>query len=383
MQPQPITIATLAQLMDGETRAAGAIAYVENLFEAGAYLRRPPFRMDTTALDVAQRPIFEDYYRENVARFGPVRHLAFKDALVVGQGSVVTGDFRLVYESVAEFLNNGSVPDGLTVIGQNQFALSGMPARTIERPTLLLKRPWSGNYGHWMIDSAALLAQAGGLTLPPGWQIAIARQWSPELQRIVRETVETIAPGIDVVEHPDDEVWRFSELHYVGPIHDPTSYKVPSALAALKALILRGYLATGQARRGLYITRGDHPLRKLRNEEAVIALCRELGLEVVAPEHLTLAEQARLFRQADLVVGVKGAALTNALFCSSRTHVVALSPGDFPDSFFWDLLAQSGIGYSEIFGVLQTRDGAPGRNAFSVDVAALRAVLNACLEDIR
>ena len=334
MQPQPITIATLAQLMDGETRAAGAIAYVENLFEAGAYLRRPPFRMDTTALDVAQRPIFEQYYRENVAQFGPVRHLAFKDALVVGQGSVVTSDFRLVYESVAEFLNNESAPDGLTDIGQRRFALSAPPTRMIERPTLLLKRPWSGNYGHWMVDSAALLALASGLSLPPDWQLAIARQHSSALQRIVRETLDIVAPGIDVVEHPDEEIWRYSDLHYVSPIHDPVSYKVPSGIAALRALVLRGSLGTGQARRGIYVTRGDHPLRRLRNEEAVIALCRELGLEVVAPEHLSLAEQARLFHQANLVVGVKGAALTNALFCTSRTHVVALSPGDFPDSFF-------------------------------------------------
>ena len=382
MQQQPITLATLAQLIEGAAPATGAFTHVENLFEAGAYLRRAPFRMETAALDVAQRPIFEQYYRENVAQFGPVRHVALKDALVVGQGSVVTSDFRLVYESVAEFLNNESAPDGLTDIGQNRFALATMPTRTIERPTLLLKRPWNSNYGHWMVDSAALLALVSGLTLPPDWQLAIARQPSPALQRIVRETLDMIAPGIDVVEHPDEEIWRYSDLHYVSPIHDPVSYKVPSAIAALRALVLRGSLGTGQARRAIYITRGDHPLRRLRNEEAVIALCRELGLEVVVPEHLSLAEQARLFHQANLVVGVKGAALTNALFCSSRTHVVALSPGDFPDSFFWDLLAQSGIAYSEIFGVLQSRGGPPGHNAFSVDIAALRAVLSACLEDI-
>jgi capsular polysaccharide biosynthesis protein len=382
MQQEPITIATLAQFIEGQTGATAASAHVENLLEAGAYLRRRPFRMDVAALDAGQRPVFEQYYREDVAHFGPIRHMAFRDAVVAGQGAVVTRDFRLVYQSAAEFLVNGAAPDGLSEIGENRFVLAAPPTRTIERPTLLLKRPWNGNYGHWLVDSAALLALASGLAMPSGWQIAIARQQSPELRRVVRETLDIVAPGIEVVEHPDDETWRYADLHYVSPIHDPTAFKVPSALAALRALVLRGDLATGQGWCRLYITRGDHPARRLRNEEAVIALCRELGFEVVAPEQLSLVEQARLFRQADLVVGVKGAALTNALFCSSRAHVVALSPGDFPDSFFWDLLAQSGIAYSEIFGVLQTRDQAQGHNEFSIDINGLRTILGACLEDI-
>lgn len=104
----------------------------------------------------------------------------------------------------------------------------------------------------------------------------------------------------------------------------------------------------------------------------MIGLCRDLGLDIVQPEQWTLAEQARMFRQADLVVGVKGASLANALFCSSRTHLVVLTPGDFPDPFYWDLIAPAGIGYSEIFGVLQSRDRPTGHNAFTVSIAGLR-----------
>ena len=59
-----------------------------------------------------------------------------------------------------------------------------------------------------------------------------------------------------------------------------------------------------------------------------------------------------------------------------------LTPGDFPDPFYWDLTAPAGIGYSEIFGVLQGRDRTTGHNAFTVSIPGLRTILEACLADL-
>lgn len=378
----PIQLAATAELLSGEAGAAPSCIHVENLCEGGAYLLRPPFRLDTGALDAAHKAGVDTYFANSVSTFDAVRHLVFKDALVVGQGSVVTNDFRLVSESVYEFIANGMVPEGLNDTGAGHFVLGSAASVTVDRPTLLLKRPWNTNYGHWLVDSAAMLALGAGLTLPPGWQLAIGRQDGP-MQHIVRQTLEMIAPGVEVIELPDDEIWRFSDLHYVTPIHVPLRFKLPAAISALRALILRGHLANEAPRRGIYVTRGEHGARRLRNENEVIALCRELGLDIVQPEAWTLAEQARIFRQADLVVGVKGAALANALFCSSRAHLVLLSPGDFPDPFYWDLTAPAGVGYSEIFGVLQNRDRLTGHNPFTVSIAGLRTILEACLADLR
>jgi capsular polysaccharide biosynthesis protein len=190
------------------------------------------------------------------------------------------------------------------------------------------------------------------------------------------------APGVPVIELPDAEICRFCELHYVSPVHVPLNFMLPAALSALRALVLRESLPTAGPRRRIYVTRGENGVRRLHNEDEVIALCRAFGLEIVQPEGRSLVEQARLFHEAELVVGVKGAALTNVLFCSSRTHLVVLSPGDFPDPFYWELTTPAGIGYSEIFGVLQGRDGEIGQNPFTVSVNGLRGILEACLADI-
>jgi capsular polysaccharide biosynthesis protein len=202
------------------------------------------------------------------------------------------------------------------------------------------------------------------------------------MREIVRQTLDILAPDVPVLELPDDEIWRFSELHYVSPVHSPLNFMLPAALSALRALVLRDSLADDGPRRGIYVSRGEIGGRALRNEADVIALCRDFGMDIVQPEQFTLTEQARLFRRANLVVGVKGAALTNALFCTGRTHLVVLSPGDFPDPFYWDLTAPAGIAYSEIFGVLQARDRPTGQNPFTVSIEGLRAVLEACRDDL-
>jgi capsular polysaccharide biosynthesis protein len=122
--------------------------------------------------------------------------------------------------------------------------------------------------------------------------------------------------------------------------------------------------------------------RRLINENEIAAICQSLGLRVVSPESMSLRDQAILFRSCCTIVGVKGASLTNALFCAPSTHVVALSPGDFPDPFFWDVVAQQGGAYSEMFGKVTEHCGRQGGNPFYINPNKFGAVLQNCLAEI-
>ena len=117
---------------------------------------------------------------------------------------------------------------------------------------------------------------------------------------------------------------------------------MPLAISRLRSKFLGDTVKAPRARQAIYIRRGANFPRRLVNEDAILALCEELGITTVVPEEVGIIAQAELFHAADLVVGVKGAALTNALFCLPPTHIVALSPGDFPDPFFWDLVRRAG-----------------------------------------
>jgi capsular polysaccharide biosynthesis protein len=103
----------------------------------------------------------------------------------------------------------------------------------------------------------------------------------------------------------------------------------------------------------------------------VVGVCRQLGFEVVWPEQYSLREQAALFRSADCVIGVKGAALANIVFCSSATRLFVLSPADWPDPIFWDLAGQRGIAYGEMFGRIVDVREHQSRHGFEINIQRL------------
>jgi capsular polysaccharide biosynthesis protein len=220
-----------------------------------------------------------------------------------------------------------------------------------------------------MIDSAALLAlimdRATEAPLPDGWHIVIGQYDEPNMRRIVTETLTCLAPGVPVLEHPDDEVWAFDTLLYPSPVHVPPLYKHPGALARLRAQILRE--APAAAGRRLFITRGAQGPRHLENETDLLHLAVAHGYERVEPQRLSLHEQASLFQSAAAVVGVKGAALSNLVFCQPGAQCLVLSPGDFLDPFFWDLASAAGVTYTEVFGRLTGRDRPRSQNSFVID----------------
>jgi capsular polysaccharide biosynthesis protein len=286
-----------------------------------------------------------------------------------------------VTDSCLELLAHGLVPRGLEEAGPGRYRRSQSVSRVIEAPTLLLKRPWWRNYGHWLVDAAALLALLRERTIGGFEQIAIGDPELGKSEEIVYETISLLAPGMPVLEHPDAEVWRFTELHYVQPIQIPQLFKLPDALAALRRGVL-GYDPVGAGHRRLFISRRHFPGRQLVNEAQVIDVFERYGFEVVFPEELGLLEQARLFASASAVAGVKGAALTNMVFCPPEAVVIVMSPIDWPDLFFWDIAGQRNFAYYELTGPLASETNVRGQNPFSIDLTKLEIALQYALPKI-
>jgi hypothetical protein len=376
---QPITVQSVAELIAlglGSAKRHG-IAETRLLAGAGEYTRRPPDLFDWT--DVAtRRPVDVRTVFRRVERYEPIHHLTLKNAVVVDQGAVITSGGSLLHDSILELLVHGHTPVGLAPTSEGQYQWTGAVNRRIDVPTLLLKRPWWRNYGHFLVDAAALLALLREHRIGGFQQVAIGAFPEPGLREIVREALSIIAPGLPVVEHPDDEIWQFSELRYTQPVQIPALFKLPDALAALRrALVDTAPQARGYRR--LFVSRRNYRSRRLENEAAVVEVCARHGFETICPETLSLREQARLFATASHVVGVKGAALTNLLFCPPGAAVVLLSPADWVDLFFWDLAGQRGFAYYELTGVLAREDGDRGQNPFMIDPVRLDALLRGIL----
>ena len=197
------------------------------------------------------------------------------------------------------------------------------------------------------------------------------------MSNVVRETLEILVPGTPFLEVPDNEIWTFSDLRYITPLHVPPLFKYPTALRVLQHRVLGS--AEFQRCRRLFISRGSAASRELVNEDELFDLCRTQGFTRVQPEGLGFREQAQLFADAETVIGVKGAALTNCLFCSPEASVIVMSPDDFPDPFFWDICGQMGLRYGEIYG-RSVGEGPTAKRPFTVDAAGLSAIMDIVLQ---
>lgn len=344
--------------------------YVALLAAGGRYTRRPPLCQDTADALRLTQVIYAEYTEQLEQTYRPIFHVALRDATVFGQGSVVSAGGALLIDSCWEFFSQGGLPPGLVALENRHYQLEKPPSRHIEQPALLVKRPFWSNYGHFLVDAAALLTWLPRMALGADCRIVIGPQFAPKMRAIVRETLDILAPGLTVLEHPDNEVWTFAALHYVTPQHIPPLTMQPTAMAELVARIQRGQ-PPPTARRRLYIAREASLGRQLVNEDEVVGVCRQLGFEVVSPEQYSLREQAALFHSAECVIGVKGAALANVVFGSSGTRLFVLSPADWPDPFFWDLAAQRGMAYGEMFGRIVDVRERQSQHGFEINIERL------------
>jgi capsular polysaccharide biosynthesis protein len=118
---------------------------------------------------------------------------------------------------------------------------------------------------------------------------------------------------------------------------------------------LRGRLlprTVAPAHRRLYVSRGTRRnTRYVTNEQEVLAALVPLGFECVDPGTHSVAEQIRLFSEAELVVGAHGAGLTNLAFCTEGAGVVELFPPDYVNVCYWALCnAAGGLRYRYLVG---------------------------------
>jgi capsular polysaccharide biosynthesis protein/SAM-dependent methyltransferase len=356
------------------------------IVEAGTITRRAPLILDDRAVAPDLRANLVNFFARVRTDFPDRYLLRFADAAVVGEGSVVLSDGSchwLLADSAREFLNKpGVAPKGMAVgRGDGTLVMPGHVSRTIDDCCLLLQRPWSENFGHWLVDQAAalsLLVESGAL---PTQHIIVTKTASLGLRQGIRQTIDAILPDAIVHEHDIREVWRCRDLAYLMPVHVPPLFKLPAALQSLRKHLLplpSPSRATPPTRR-LHVLRPRGRTRRLLNEAEILEISARHGFETIVPETHSVREQARLFGEAESVIGVKGAALTNIIFAPPSCRVIVLSPGDFIDPFYWDIAGTHHAHYAELFGTLAHEDRATSHNDFTIDPTRFDAALQQVL----
>ncbi len=304
-----------------------------------ATIQRPPYRSYPPAhanLDILPGDD-KISYRSILARphaLPPVGHLVFlRNATVFGNGFVMTGDGRLIEETV---------PAGRLLPSTLE------PTRRISEPVALLRKAGDSSYGHWLVE---LLPRVFDFREHlAGRKLRYGVPYNPLEMRNVRKT--SLA-WLDVYE--SDVVWLTADPVVVDELYFLTRTSVHSHLhdaAGVRKIseTARSLVPPGEFPKRILVRRPPAARRRLIGEEEILAIAREHNFEEVFPESLSPEVQVRTFSQASAIAGVTGSALTNLLWAPGNCQVCVLSPNLGSEFFFWDIANIRGQEFSYIFG---------------------------------
>jgi capsular polysaccharide biosynthesis protein len=352
-------------------------ARVEGILLKGREYTRPePIYFGLKYIDPASFEYLKELYKFRHNAPKDIGLFRFEGAHIVGQGTVVLADGQLLSDSAAEFLNHGIVPDGFegTV---SDLSFHEKDAVYLRGRTVLVKRPWYRNYGHYLVDLFPILPALCRAGVPID-NIIFGDVPVGVLRTLMSACAAQYFPDADVVFQKDDQPLRAQRLYYVQPVHVPPLFKHPGALDLVRLAaqeVFPSDTSTSLGRK-LYISRARTGTRHLTNELEVVELLASKGFTTVYPEEHDFKDQVKMFQAADFVLSVKGAALTNLIFSGPNCNAMLLSHSAFIDPFFWDVCGYTNSNYSEIF-CEPTDDRPPSVANIIVDMQLLEDALDA------
>jgi hypothetical protein len=289
------------------------------------------------------------------------------------------GRFRVVIDRRNRMIEEFGLYWGTTRWSEHQIFLHPFPDPPLEVDGLLgvIAGRGDNNYYHFLMDIFPRLSllETPGVPTPERWYV-------PLQTRFQREILEQAGflEGKEVID-ADLEPHVRAERLLVPGIPDVQKRVPPWTVAFIRERLRPADLDLVPGRR-IYVTRGREAHNRIvRNEEEVVALLADRGFEVVDPGSHSVAEQIRMFGEAELIVSPHGAALTNLLFASPGASVVELFAPDYVDVSYWKLAdCIPDFNYRYLIGV--GPKPRPGReevavmNDITVDLGALRRTLD-------
>jgi capsular polysaccharide biosynthesis protein len=218
--------------------------------------------------------------------------------------------------------------------GQRIFRRLRLPrAKKLQTPALLLASTGSENYFHWLFDVLPRLEIIRRSPL----RSSLTRDWIVTRPLRPFQSESLVAYGfaipnlllLDQQPHlscPEltlpslpglsgDPAWRTCQ--FLRTLLTPSFLAVPSLLGER-----------------IYLSRQDATGRRLKNESDLWERLEPLGFQRIFAGQLTFAQQATIFSQAKIIIGIHGAALTNLVFASERTKIIELFPEDYTNSCY-------------------------------------------------
>jgi len=266
----------------------------------------------------------------------PAQVHVLRDVLLYpGSRTVTDQSGRLVAESL--------MSDMTGAVGPSSAELSADPVE-VDGNVALFRSPWRP-YFHTLIDHlprAALLGQPAVRRLGPVTLVHDGPLSPMEAHLLSR----LLPPQVCLLQVEPGTAIRPERLLLPGYVTRPSAGAIPSWYRRWIDQESQRQTVSDTALPGrrIFIDRESSPRRVVNRAEIEPVLERH-GIDVVEPSAYSPAVQIEMFRRAEVIIGVTGSGLANALF-SQAAHVVELLPGDELLPHFFYLTAAKGLPYS-------------------------------------
>jgi capsular polysaccharide biosynthesis protein len=216
------------------------------------------------------------------------------------------------------------------------------PERVIEEPCVMLGN--NPNYFHWTLEALSRL-----------WCLDILRELSdlPVVVPVnppphVIEMLQVLGFSPDRLIFLDKKAIKFRKLYF-------PSYLAGSAIAARQVEYVRQRLLKGfkvgktlHGRNRYYLRRSDARVRRISNDDEVVAYLDSLGFESICPGQMTVRQQVEAFAEAEIVVAPHGAGNVNMIYAPADATLVEIMPASSRHPLFWMMTKLAGQKYGRI-----------------------------------
>lgn len=198
--------------------------------------------------------------------------------------------------------------------------------------TLVCAGSWK-NYFHWLVDALPRLRHID----PSSFDLVYTPLGGP----FHLEALDTLGiPSDRRLEARIDCHYRCRTLTAISPL--PLSKLDHPDADYIRALFP---VTPTKPTRRIYISRGDSWRRRLVNEDVLLDFLAQYDIETHTLAGLSIAEQAQLFSEAELIVASHGAALTNLLFAPPTCRVFELFASNYVYPHYQDISQTRGLEY--------------------------------------
>ena len=364
--------------LHGATDGTEGCEFVEELYPPFTISRPLPEYLSTQGEAFrAQLVAQSELFNRNYARGAASVSVALKNATLYSSVLYTNADtgFRPVYET-----HRPNDRPYVPIIDAAQAAVEPIDLSLPNVVNVFVGSVGSFNYGHFLVDDLprikAILRIA---SVANGRRIRLfIMSFGPSIDRVRVQAMLHLCRdigGLEVALARVDKVYRFDTLYYVTPISYHPVLKSPEALAFLADYMAAGRNDTSAGGTRIFVTRRSNHSRVLLNATEIEGRLAGLGFRTVDVETLTFIEQARLFGEAEIIVGCMGAAMTNCLFAKPATWTLYLGPEGWVEPFYWDIAAVRRHHYLAVYGDVHESTQPPHLSSYTIQLGALNSML--------